>query len=46
MIRRVLAMSEPERESWRARAMERFKSEATEESWREALASRIQPNEG
>jgi DNA primase len=30
----------------RSRAMERFKSEATEESWREALASRIQPNEG
>jgi DNA primase len=30
----------------RLRAMERFKSEATEESWREALASRIQPNEG
>jgi DNA primase len=30
----------------RLRAMERFKSEATEESWREALATRIQPNEG
>jgi DNA primase len=30
----------------RSRAMERFKSEATEESWREALATRIQPNEG
>ncbi|HXM00002.1 MAG TPA: DNA primase [Rhizomicrobium sp.] len=30
----------------RLRAMERFKTEATEESWRDALATRVQPNEG
>jgi len=30
----------------RLRAMERFKTEATEESWRDALATRVRPNEG